>query len=121
MGVQFLVSMHTGSFTVITHSIMVAVFITNPALVMMVAVTITTRTSHYPGGRVLNTHAYIVYVCLSVSDITQCLHSTSTVFTFTSVAETADMPSDPHLEGQTRILANQPTFSYSKFVLALME
>ena len=33
----------------------------------------------------------------------------------------ADMPNDPHLEGQTHILANQPTFSCSKFVLALME
>ena len=33
----------------------------------------------------------------------------------------ADVPSDPHLEGQTRILANEPTFSSSNFVLALME
>ena len=32
-----------------------------------------------------------------------------------------DMPSDPHLEGQTRILASQPAFSCWKFVLALME
>ena len=32
-----------------------------------------------------------------------------------------DMPSDPHLEGQTLILAKQPAFSYSNFVLALME
>ena len=33
----------------------------------------------------------------------------------------SDMPSDPHLEGQTRILTYQPAFSCSKFVLALME
>jgi len=33
----------------------------------------------------------------------------------------ADMPSDPHLEGQTSILASQPAFSCLKFVLALME
>ena len=33
----------------------------------------------------------------------------------------ADMPSDPRLEGQTHILANQPAFSSSDFVLALME
>jgi len=26
----------------------------------------------------------------------------------------ADMPSDPHLEGQTRIFASQPAFSYWK-------
>ena len=36
-------------------------------------------------------------------------------------AQNADMPSDPHLESQTRILAYQPAFSCSKFVLALME
>ena len=33
----------------------------------------------------------------------------------------ADMPSDPHLEGQTLILICQPSFSCSKFVLSLME
>jgi len=32
-----------------------------------------------------------------------------------------DMPSDPHLEGQTHILASQPAFSCWKFELALME
>ena len=34
---------------------------------------------------------------------------------------TADMPSGPHLEGQTCILASQPALSCSKFELALME
>jgi len=33
----------------------------------------------------------------------------------------SDMPSDPHLEGQTHILAGQPAFSCWKFELALME
>jgi len=32
-----------------------------------------------------------------------------------------DMPSDPHLEGQTRILASQPAFFCWTFELALME
>ena len=40
---------------------------------------------------------------------------------FTKENHYAGMPSDPHLEGQTRILANQPAFSCSNFVLALME
>ena len=35
----------------------------------------------------------------------------------------SDMPSDPHLEGQTLILTSQrrPSFSGPRFVLALME
>ena len=33
----------------------------------------------------------------------------------------ADMPSDPHLKGQTCILASQPAFSCWKFELPLME
>ena len=38
-----------------------------------------------------------------------------------SILQNADMPSDPHLEGQTRILTSQPAFSCWKFELALME
>ena len=33
----------------------------------------------------------------------------------------ADISSDPHLDGQTHILANQSAFSCSKFALALIE
>ena len=51
--------------------------------------------------------------------ILQARPSHSTVFN--NSFRITDMLSDPHLEGQTRILANQPTFSCAKFVLALME